>query len=140
MELNMTGKENKIECSHEDGCPVVRKAVKEILEQLTKLKAYKVSWVSLVGIFAFIISIFGVGTYLFGADVIKIVKSYPGMEVETKQNSKDVAVLYERTQQILNSNNETNTLIKDFINKLDREDNAKKIASKEIKEYNKTTN
>ena len=90
MERDMA--KDKIECSEKDGCPMLRKAIKGL-------------WNKITGTVLVLIVAFGGGTYLFGADIINLIKEAPTQKEDIKilkefaVSTKERLIAYEKEQE-----------------------------------------
>ena len=94
----------------------------------------KVSWTAIGWIGGATFASF-VGLIFWFSDIRTLAKEFPKEKEKTEQHSKDIVKLDERTNMILSSQNKTNELLQKLID-MKQNDNAEKIASKELKGYN----
>lgn len=122
-------------CASDGGCKPVQDLSHEIFDKPDGLKekvSRLVTWGAMEWILACVLTIGG------GLGGIIYAKGENNSE-KIEQHSKDISKLDERTKMILSSQNKTNELLQKLID-MKQDDNAKKIASKELKEYNKDNN
>lgn len=133
-------------CVMKDGeeCTDMQEANKKLEQIEVKLKDHelkiskKVSWGYITLIASSILGSIIITIFWF-ADIRALAKDFPKEKEKIEQHAKDISKLDERTTLILSSQSKTNELLQKLID-LKQDDNAKKIASKELKEYNDVKN